>query len=739
MSVGVLPTPEATIARDRSELILAQLDRLPTISTSLAKLLEVTGNSDSSARDLAAVIEPDPSLTAAVLRMVGRSDRGVRQVDMSVAKAVRLLGFEAVRNAALSHQFFQSLPSPDADDEAMVRRAELWRHCISTACAAQQLADALDRGPCPGEAFVAGLLHDVGKIALDACFPKSYARVVERCEGSPDDVCDAEIDVFGLDHTVAGRRLASRWGLPAPIVEAVWLHHQPPDQVPSAARNPALIRVVHLADQLVRSAASSRRGVDVEAACEALGLSFEAAVKVLSELDRLTAPLLDAVGLNDTETRAGRLETLTRVNLELSRTNARLMDVNEKLVRRDRCLDALSLFLRRGQGLSLAECCAAASDALHSVYGGEHALVLAADDSRTRLHVGVSGEEDFASRATLIEHPGSEPLTADSTPGVVEKADEFIRDLWDRFVDSSSDGQLSVLVLEQDCIAVFPAGSGVAAAPTRGTESDESLVVRALGSAISSRRARDASERMTDELLSLNRRLAAAQHEVARQRSLSMIAAMAGGAAHEINNPLAVISGRAQLEQSHAQDPETRKVWETIVEQAHKASGIVSELMEFAKPKKPAPLMFPLAELVQAACQRCGERRGVAPAQFRQDFADPAVTVFCDPRQLSQVLEALLDNALDATDNGVKAVEINSRSTVSDETVRLRVKDDGVGMVPEVLEHALDPFFSSRPAGRGRGLGLSRAYRLVEINGGRLWIESSPSLGTTVTVELPAR
>ena len=67
------------------------------------------------------------------------------------------------------------------------------------------------------------------------------------------------------------------------------------------------------------------------------------------------------------------------------------------------------------------------------------------------------------------------------------------------------------------------------------------------------------------------------------------------------------------------------------------------------------------------------------------------------------------------------------------------IEDNGCGMSGEVLERAVDPFFSSRPAGRGRGLGLSRAYRLAELNGGRLWLESTPNVGTKVTLELPAR
>ena len=82
-------------------------------------------------------------------------------------------------------------------------------------------------------------------------------------------------------------------------------------------------------------------------------------------------------------------------------------------------------------------------------------------------------------------------------------------------------------------------------------------------------------------------------------------------------------------------------------------------------------------------------------------------------------------------------MKVNSPSRTSDETVRILIEDNGIGMSRDVLEHAVDPFFSSRPAGRGRGLGLSQAARLAEINGGRLWLESILGTGTTVTVELP--
>jgi signal transduction histidine kinase len=119
--------------------------------------------------------------------------------------------------------------------------------------------------------------------------------------------------------------------------------------------------------------------------------------------------------------------------------------------------------------------------------------------------------------------------------------------------------------------------------------------------------------------------------------------------------------------------------------------------------------------------------------------SDASATVYADPNQLDEILTALVTNALEASGLETAHLQINSPSRASDETVRILVEDNGIGMTPEVVEHAPDPFFSSRPAGRGRGLGLSRAVRLAEINGGRLWLESTPNVGTIATIELPAR
>jgi signal transduction histidine kinase len=161
--------------------------------------------------------------------------------------------------------------------------------------------------------------------------------------------------------------------------------------------------------------------------------------------------------------------------------------------------------------------------------------------------------------------------------------------------------------------------------------------------------------------------------------------------------------------------------------------------MSFAKPRAPEPVNQRLVEVLDSACQHWHEGGTLGDNQITASMVDDTATVYADPSQLREILDAVVANAVAAMNPETACLQINSPSRASDETVRIVIEDNGAGMTRDVLEHALDPFFSHCEAGRGRGLGLSRAYRLAEINGGELWLESTPKVGTTVTIELPAR
>ena len=176
---GPIPAVEPAPA-ERIELILAHLDRLPTLPAVAARLLSVTTSETSSVGDVVDLIQTDASLTAAVLRLVSRADLGVASDTLTVGRAVSLLGFTAIRHAVLTLQIFETLDSAAGSDQAVEMRRGIWKHNLAVACAAEMIAERALGRAAGAEAFVCGLLHDLGKLALDACAPKSYARVIKR-------------------------------------------------------------------------------------------------------------------------------------------------------------------------------------------------------------------------------------------------------------------------------------------------------------------------------------------------------------------------------------------------------------------------------------------------------------------------------------------------------------------------------------------------------------------------------
>jgi putative nucleotidyltransferase with HDIG domain len=164
----------------RVDLILQQLEGLPTLPAVALRVLEVTSNDESSAKEVTDLIATDPALTARILHLVHRSDLGVRGEVNSIERAVILLGFDAVRSAVLAVSVFNTFQHTDPKHPGLFTREEFWKHCVAVACCAELLADAMG-GKAAGidrsEAFVCGLLHDLGKVRAGRDAPQElFAR-----------------------------------------------------------------------------------------------------------------------------------------------------------------------------------------------------------------------------------------------------------------------------------------------------------------------------------------------------------------------------------------------------------------------------------------------------------------------------------------------------------------------------------------------------------------------------------
>jgi two-component system NtrC family sensor kinase len=204
-----------------------------------------------------------------------------------------------------------------------------------------------------------------------------------------------------------------------------------------------------------------------------------------------------------------------------------------------------------------------------------------------------------------------------------------------------------------------------------------------------------------------------------------------------MNNPLAVISGRSQLLASQLSDPKMKAAASLVFEQSHRLSAIITELMDFAQPQPPALRSVALADVVSAAITQAKARSDIADRQF--DVAAiqvPAAMV--DAQQVTAALSEVLENAIHATDATTGKIEISAAHDLYSSRVVLSIRDNGPGMDEGTLKRAFDPFFSAKPAGRRRGLGLAKALRWIEASGGSIRLDSRIGQGTQAIILLPA-
>jgi putative nucleotidyltransferase with HDIG domain len=217
------------------------LSALPTIVT---QLIALVGDPRSSARQVARLISTDQALTAKILRVANSAFYGFPRKIATVQLAIVVLGFNAVKNLALSVTVLKRFSG--GTDHRLFDRQRFWEHAIGCGVAARMLAKRF--GGRDGEAFVAGILHDIGKLILIEYAHDEFTDALELAEQEDIPIGQAEEEVLGVTHAEVGGWLAERWNLPEPLAHSISAHHNP-----FALEEPDdLVLITHMADALVR-------------------------------------------------------------------------------------------------------------------------------------------------------------------------------------------------------------------------------------------------------------------------------------------------------------------------------------------------------------------------------------------------------------------------------------------------------------------------------------------------------
>jgi signal transduction histidine kinase len=259
-------------------------------------------------------------------------------------------------------------------------------------------------------------------------------------------------------------------------------------------------------------------------------------------------------------------------------------------------------------------------------------------------------------------------------------------------------------------------------------------------------------ERRERDLEYLNRELSSTGHRLARDyeaqsaelrrarerasaaERLASLGTLVAGLAHEIGTPMGVIQGHAKLLESAVQGEKAQWRLHTIREQVDRISRIIQGLLNIARPGRGTRAPVALDVLLDATLAFLSEKFRVRGVEVVRSY-EPAESVPGDPERLQQLFLNLFLNAADAMPGGGE-LRVGLRG-VSRGELEVLVADTGAGIAAEDLPHIFDPFFTSKPAGEGSGLGLAVAQGIVADHGGTIEVSSEPGRGTEFRIHLP--
>lgn len=255
----------------------------------------------------------------------------------------------------------------------------------------------------------------------------------------------------------------------------------------------------------------------------------------------------------------------------------------------------------------------------------------------------------------------------------------------------------------------------------------------------------DAVNRMQVDLRNWERQEELTRQQRFHQEKMAAVGSVASAIGHEVSNPIAAISGIAQFiadETSADDEPRSRQVREfarQILGQTQRISDILRQLATLTAPRSAEPELLDLNALVRSTCSFIRFDKRFRSIHFEEALEPelPAITAVSD--HITQVLMNLLINAADAFDEctGPCNCSVRVATRVVGDEVHLSVTDNGHGMSPDVLARAFEESFTTKPVGKGRGIGLFVCKSLVEKDGGRIELESVAGEGTTATVRIP--
>ncbi|UCG58461.1 MAG: HDOD domain-containing protein [Phycisphaerales bacterium] len=738
----------ATVA-SRVELAVSQLDSISTLPCVAVQLFPKLVQAQFSPSVLSDIVESEPALAAKVLSLGRQQGMSLPDERFSVRRVLDKLPAYVARDAILSIKVSRaSGPEDDPECGTIFGKRELIVHSLAVACCAKEIAEIISAQADPQLAYCAGLLHDLGKLALQEVMPKSFSRIVEEARSSGAGSYAIEQENLATDHTILGKSLAQRWHLPEAVVLAIWLHHSDTEAICQSVRGTRIAQIVQLADSLARQSDIGKSGSydsygSPETMAQSLGIGAAQLQQIRRRLPETVGHKSKALGLDMPNEVDRYCDAAHTAAVQLARKQTAESIENRQLQAASNHLDfAMDFLLSIDSGstaLSIAESFATRWQRFYQT--GSVCLYLVPPGSGQSLEAVVVANLG-QSKTVLIDVPeDSAPIPRKMSGNfAVLKAHDYVDWLFEQ-LDTDFDHDRTRLV------PVLCGGKALGAIvfelnyPVEPALFDEkfraatSIVAAVLDLAFARQRQAHFAERFAG----LISRPDQASEARLTDDSVGALAEMAAGVAHELNNPLSVISGRAQLLAEAETDQAKQQSLRQIQENASEASSVIGDLIGFAEPPAPRAGRMDVRQMLDEAVQLAHQKANVEQLNVEIEIAEDIRDVYIDSAQVASALANVICNAVESYPDAMGPVHIAATHGRAGEIVTLQISDRGCGMDGETLKKAMQPFFSAKPAGRKRGTGLAYAVRLIQSNKGSLSISSEKGSGTTVRISLPCK
>jgi HD-like signal output (HDOD) protein len=282
----VTPTPTTFEPNEQVKKMVRQVSTLATLPEVTAQIITTVEDPKSTAQQLHKLVAHDPALVTRILKVVNSAFYGLPGQIASIERAIVLLGLNAVKNIAVAASLGQLFRGVQLCEGFTAK--DLWQHCIAVAVTARELAKSL-KVPVVDEAFLAGMIHDIGMLVELQTAPDALRQVCDKVRnGNATDFCATEREVLGgVDHQMLGRALAAQWKFPNTCQLVAGYHHQPEGL---SENNHILVWVVNAADVIC---AQGQKGFNLTALHQKLDEKGLAYVKIDAALLERTRKNLD--------------------------------------------------------------------------------------------------------------------------------------------------------------------------------------------------------------------------------------------------------------------------------------------------------------------------------------------------------------------------------------------------------------------------------------------------------------